>query len=249
MKKLSATLLATTLAVFWGSINAQVTVSSFEKTLETPQTDASTDQKLDTADLTRKLEAAGWHVLEEENGNLIVTRKAGDKNDAASGAKQWQDIEQQLQETGWTTRRDADGSLILIPPAIPAPEAPAAKTGQTGSFEDMQQKLRDAGWEVTNTADGSILLYPPASKVTNKPRACPGLPQTAGVSLPVDSWQKAHSIATDWLNHQSGYNATVGKIRKILNVYIVSIVADRTPHTLIQQIAIRNSDGAVIVLN
>ncbi|WP_293886009.1 hypothetical protein [Thiolapillus sp.] len=86
MKKLSATLLATTLAVFWGSINAQVTVSSFEKTLETPQTNASTDQKLDTADLTRKLEAAGWHVLEEENGNLIVTRKAADKNDAASGA-------------------------------------------------------------------------------------------------------------------------------------------------------------------
>jgi len=249
MKNVSATLLAATLAVFCGSINAQVTVSSFEKTLENPEVENSTVQTLDTADLTRKLEAAGWHVLQEENGNLIVTRNSRVRNSVTSGTNPWQDIERQLQETGWTTRRDADGSLVLIPPAKPTTAAPVVQTGQTGSFEDMQQKLREAGWEVTNTADGSILLYPPSSKVTNKPRACPGTPQTAHVTLPVDSWQKAHSIATNWLNHQSGFNATVGKIRKILNVYIISIVADRTPHTLIQQIAIRNTDGAVIVLN
>ncbi len=254
MKKISAILLTMTLSTLSAGIGAQVTVSSFENTLAAPDTSEQTGtdtsiNALDTTKLVDKLEAAGWKVRQESNGSLIIMHDGGTAA-AASRENRWKEIEQQLRKSGWKTLQDADGSLILIPPEKPIVTAPKAEKSDTEeSFQSMQQKLRDAGWQVTNTADGSILLYPPEQTPTNKPRACPGIPQTAGVTLPVNSWQKAHDIAVSWLKGQSGYHASVGRIRKILNIYIVSIVADRTPHTLLQQIAIRNHDGAVIVLN
>lgn len=261
MKITSLILLASTFSTIGFNASAQVTVSSFEKSLPAPdiseaKENSLTPQTLDANSLADKLEAAGWDVQRDKHGNLIITRSTYADAEAsveAANSSPWQDIENQLQQSGWSTRQDVDGSLILFPPAAPVFATADTTTATTAvpadSFESMQQKLRDSGWQVTNAADGSVLLYPPELKTSSKPRPCPGIPQTADIPMPVDSWQKAHSIAINWLENQTGFPASIGRIRKILNIYIVSVVAKQAPHTLLQQIAIRSSDGAIIVLN
>ncbi|MES9886481.1 MAG: hypothetical protein ABW140_06680, partial [Candidatus Sedimenticola sp. 6PFRAG1] len=59
----------------------------------------------------------------------------------------------------------------------------------------------------------------------------------------IDSWSKAHQISTAWLK-LSGFNGvSVGRIRKVNKIYIVSIVASESPHGLRNQLIIRTTDG------
>jgi hypothetical protein len=67
--------------------------------------------------------------------------------------------------------------------------------------------------------------------------------------LPIDQWTEANEIAKEWVVSIGEKGLTVGMIRKILRVYLVSIVQDVKPYALQHQIAIRQSDGHVIVLN
>ncbi len=256
MKRKIWLLMATTVSlVFGSSLYAQTTVSDYERSLteEAPPSGLEKTKNLDLDQLSQRLQAAGWRVDRDAQGNLVARRReqtASHKSDSSA----WADVEQQLQQTGWTTRRDADGSLILAPPATQndaVVETDEASGDSMGSFDQIQDKLRAAGWKVNKTADGNLLLYPPdrVKSTDSKPLACAGTPLPADIELPVDSWAKANAIAHAWLLQQTGFNAAVGKIRKVLNVHIVSIVADRPPYKLIQQIAIRKNDGAVIVLN
>jgi len=225
-------LLAASLSVILGSVSAEDSLSSFEQALK------------DT----------GWSVQREADGSLILESKedpGSTQENITSTEDQWPQLQDKLQAAGWLVEREADGSLRLAPPATDTSAKPEAieetpETDEGDSFQSMQQKLKDAGWGVSNSPDGSVLLYPPDR---SKPEACPGIALTANVTLPVDSWKEAHDIAQGWLNEQSPFNAAVGKIRKILGVYLVSIVSDAEPFSLIQQVAIRSHDGALIVLN
>jgi hypothetical protein len=71
----------------------------------------------------------------------------------------------------------------------------------------------------------------------------------ANFELPIDDWAEANSIANAWLKSADNKTLAIGKIRKILRVYLVSIVTNEAPFVLQHQIAIRQSDGHVIVLN
>ncbi len=225
-------LLAASLSTLIGSVSAEDSLSSFEQALK------------DT----------GWSVQREADGSLILESKELTRStpeNSPSTEDQWPQLQSKLQAAGWFVEREADGSLRLAPPeaeTLPEPKAapPVTETDEEDSFQSMQQKLRDAGWGVANSSDGSILLYPP-DRI--KPQACPGIAPTVDVMLPVDTWKEAHDIAQGWLNEQSPFNAAVGKNRKVLNIYLVSIVSDTAPFGLIQQVAIRSSDGALIVLN
>lgn len=225
-------LLAASLSILIGNVSAEDSLSSFEQALK------------DT----------GWSVQREADGSLILEPQAltgGTQGNNTSTEDQWPQLQNKLRAAGWFVEREADGSLRLAPPETethPEPKAapPIMEPDEENSFQSMQQKLKDAGWGVSNSPDGSILLYPPGS---SKPKASPGIAPTVDVMLPVDSWKKAHDITQGWLNEQSHFNATVGKIRKILNIYVVSIVSNTAPFNLIQQVAIRNSDGALIILN
>jgi len=205
----------------------------------------------------RALKETGWSVRHSEDGSLILESRVSSDSvseNNTSGEDQWPQLQSKLQAAGWFVEREADGSLRLAPPeaeTLPEPKAapPVTETDEEDSFQSMQQKLRDAGWGVTNSSDGSILLYPPDKPDLEKPKPCPGTATTVSIVLPVDSWREAHDIAQGWLNNQSPFNAAVGKIRKVLNIYLVSIVSDTAPFGLIQQVAIRSSDGALIVLN
>lgn len=225
-------LLAASLSIFVSSVFAEDSLPSFEQALK------------DT----------GWSVQREADGSLILEPKeltGSTQGNSTVTEDQWPQLKDKLQAAGWLVEREADGSLRLAPPASGASAEPevipqAAETNEENSFQSMQQKLKDAGWDVSNSPDGSILLYPPKR---SKPQACPGIALTLDIMLPVDSWKEAHDIAQGWLNEQSPFNAAVGKIRKILDIYLVSIVSDTAPFSLIQQVAIHSSDGTLIVLN
>lgn len=239
---------AAVIFTFNSMTSAQETVSSYEQSLTPPTPPPTT---LDLEEISNQLQDAGWHVEQQSDGSLVARSSARNKQTPQSAVSQdqWQSLQTQLNGTGWVSKRNKDGSLSLFPPI--RQQALSAETGSEGanSFEKMERKLRQAGWQVTHTSAGDILLYPPEKKDSNKVKACPGIALTADVSLPVDTWKKAHRIAQSWLSDQENNNSSVGRIRKIINIYIISIVSQTSPHRLIQQIAIRNHDGAIIVLN
>ena len=208
--------------------------------------------------LEKALEESGWAVHRDPDGNLLLApvERSGPEQAAPKTAiaDQWPELASKLQSAGWLVEHEADGSLRLVSPGTEAKQKSAEDTKEPAnafqsSSDRMQRQLRDAGWKVTRSSDDSLLLYPPGYSGFGKPEPCPGVPTSVAVSLPVDNWQDAHDIAQGWLRIQEPFNAAVGKIRKILNVYLVSIVSSKPPYNLIQQIAIRNSDGSVIVLN
>ena len=233
--RLLRVLLAVSMSTLICSVAAQESLSSFEQALK----------------------ATGWSVQREVDGSLILEpRKSLEsiQGNNISTEDQWPQLQNELQAAGWFVEREADGSLVLVPPGTATSVkqkaiGQEAEISRAGPSPAMQQQLRDTGWRVINTPDGSILLYPPGISVAKKPQPCPGTTLEAEISLPVDSRHEAYRIARGWLKNQPPFHAAVGIILKVLNVHLVSIVSDQAPNPLIQQIAIRNSDGAVIVLN
>lgn len=206
--------------------------------------------------LAKELEASGWKVRREADGTLVLEPREPEISQGTTPPRKdrWLEIQQKLQRAGWSAEREADGSLRLKPPVTAARVEPDvavtdSEPGNESLFSGMQGRLRDSGWRVTHATDGSILLYPPGKPKSDKARPCPGSAPAVEVTLPVDNWQEAYDIARGWLDNQSISHASVGKIRKILNIYLISIVSSEAPYSLIQQVAIRNSEGTVMVLN
>ncbi len=206
--------------------------------------------QLPLSGLEQALKDTGWSVQQEPDGSLILipgdTTKNSSKGEStlADGGFEMQ---RELQAAGWKVNREADGTLVLFPQVTSASQQAQPITSMLDAR--MQQQLQQAGWGITENSDGSVLLYPPEQSRSSLPLASSGTVPSIPLSLPVDNWQEAYAISQSWLDRQTPYQATVGKIRKVLRIYLVSIVSENAPHTLLQQIAIRSSDGAVIVLN
>ena len=242
---------------------AQNSVADYERSLEANNngtqvrqdvnSDAISSYNFNNKNLIQKLHNSGWDVKRDDQGNLILRpqKKSVQKvNNSKSREKQWQELKSKFQAAGWGAEVDPGGSIRLTPPAKPYKESTEdfAKP-DLFSFRDMQQKLKDSGWEIHNNSDGSIFLFPPQKNIEHKLPVCMGTKPGVAVSLPVNSWQDAYNIARHWLQQQSVKQAMVGKIRKIFNIYLISIVSDKAPFALKHQIAIRRADGQVLVLN
>ncbi len=214
--------------------------------------------------MQQQLKAAGWDASRDADGSLVLippgktaettTQKEEPVSSAADG--QWEQMQQQLKAAGWDASRDADGSLVLIPPgesvqAAAPEEESAAPEKQADSMQTMQEKLRETGWQVTENSDGSILFYHPKQQRSEKDTIRParGHAPPADFNLPVTSWAQARTLTLKWLKLKSPGNFTVGKIREIYDVYLVSILTNSRSDRLKHQIAIRKSDGHIIVLN
>jgi hypothetical protein len=270
-------LLNASLFTLISNTHAQESVSSFEQSIinkneaviqtRPENVVAGTPANFDMKALKIELKTRGWDIQQKTDGSLILLHrkpsgnsldKMADKNKASN--HQWQQLQQKLQNAGWSAVLDTDGSMRLTPPnTVSATKSEefshAIKSIENednffkGTFKNTQQKLKESGWHVTNNSDGSVLLYPPKNAVSKKIYSCPGIKPVVEVLLPVDSWQEAHDIAQGWLNDEIIPHSSVGKIREIFNVYIISIVSSETPFVLKHQIAIRKSNGVVIVLN
>ena len=205
--------------------------------------------------LADSLEAQGWHARRDSHGNILYTRERplpdvprSHRNAALKTA---------LEAKGWKVRWDADDNMILRPPMGQHASAPLvsamAKTASpvTRIVPGMEY------WNIERLPDGSLAFHPKTDSASDVspparlPGSCAASRYTADTAkLPVDSWRKAKSIGDAWLADAGiAETATSGRIRKVLRVYLVSIVTKRSPHRLLHQIAIRSADGSVIVLD
>ncbi len=242
---------------------AQDSVADYERSLEADNnklqahevlnSDEISSYNFNNKNLIQKLHNSGWDVIKDDEGSLILRpqKKSVQKvNNSKSRKEQWQKLKSKFQAAGWGAEIDQGGSMRLTPPVKPFKESTedSAKP-DIFSFQDMQQKLKDSGWGIRNNSDGSIFLFPPQKTIDHKLLICTGTMPGVAVSLPVNSWQDAHNIAQHWLQQESIEQTMVGKIRKIFNIYLISIVSDKAPYALKHQIAVRRTDGHVLFLN
>ena len=241
-------------------------IAASTQNISTPTAKDPSTQNIDLQTLGNKLEAAGWKVERQADGSLELHPRETAKREGSTTQKEesapsptdarWDQMQQQLNAAGWKTTREADGSLLLIPPgeavqAAAPEEQAAAPEKQADSMQTMQTKLRETGWQVTENSDGSIIFYPPKQQRSEKGiiRPASGHAPPADFDLPVTSWSQARTLTLKWLEQQSPDNLTVGKIREIYDVYLVSILTNSRSDRLKHQIVIRKSDGHIIILS
>ncbi len=187
-------------------------------------------------------------------------------------------LEDALRARGWSVDHAPDGSLLLYPPRPTHDSGAAAKAGPEAAPSPGPGGLRhwsvrrtpDGGWLFTpQAADATTATSHPSAKpdrARERSRSaperatghtqgvtapCPGLELTGTrVDLPVNTWSEARRLARAWVRAANlEKKATVGRIREILEVYLVSIVTRQPPYRLLHQLAIRRDDGHLIVLN
>jgi hypothetical protein len=182
------------------------------------------------------------------------------------------DVERLLLERGWRMETDASGNTLLLPAQAPRPSnrslesvSPATTeevAATTDPFVQFQRSLSEKGWLVKSASDGSILVYPPVRKEVSQAGKrdvgstrrgyCAGIDLTAvqqqEVLLPIDSPEKAFRLATDWIANFGHADHAVGRIRRINQVYSVSVVDTEPPFHLRNQLIIRSDNGRVIAV-
>ena len=214
------------------------------------------------------LRAAGWNVEVLADGSLQLTAApqslpVADAVEPQTPAlpKSGPDGWSVLRTYGWRVETGPDGTTFLFPPPAvssveseKAPE-PARSEAQAEVARDLDALLAERGWRAEREADGSVLLFP-LLRAAGAPAALepsaghvPAAVREEKVPLPIDSWEKAQAVALSWLETVGDPALRPGKIRRILRVYLVSIVGDEPPHPLLHQIAVGVDDGRVVVLN
>ena len=212
-------------------------------------------------DFKQALKSKGWDVKQSQDGTLtlIPPQQANDGDETDVGAEKVtpetsrlpvEALQKRLEAAGWIVSRDTDGSLVFH-----RPDNIEQKSKQASSEElpaGLDSLLDNPHWRVEKSPDGSLLLYPQEPEVDKQfdsAQITQGVSVIAKLKLPVDEWAEADSIARAWLESTGDKSLAIGKIRKILRVYLVSVVQNEAPFVLQHQIAIRQSDGHVIVLN
>jgi hypothetical protein len=183
-----------------------------------------------------------------------------------------------LRRAGWRVETQPDGATLLYPPGSsssvvetvpnqpstasePAPfitPIPTPAPVQPAPQQDLDSLLSDRGWRAERAADGSLLLLPlgaaieePAGKSAASERYMGLVPpaiQDGSVQLPVEGWKAARTVARSWLETTGDETLGLGKIRRVLKVYLVTIVDTNRSAVLRHQIAIGVDDGRVTVL-
>ena len=129
-----------------------------------------------------------------------------------------------LEPHGWRVEREPDGSVLLIPGAATAPLPPVPVAIEEGAGQQLEREEA-----MTLQWDGIVL--PPIRE--------------GGITIPVDTWSKAHDLARAWVAASRQEDLQVGKIRRINRRYVVSVVSNKSPYNLRYQLIIRIADGHV----
>jgi hypothetical protein len=184
-----------------------------------------------------------------------------------------------LESFGWRVETDTDGATLLYPPsanqapaAMPPPMpastpraqatppqqgvAPPPETQAPSPRGALAQQLdtllAERGWRTQWEADGSLLLLPLGQTLPRvRPAAgvVPGAVTGGQVDLPLDTPAEVRSVAASWLAAIGDPRLFPGQIYAVAEIYLVNILSSTPPHDLRHQIAIRATDGRVVVLN
>lgn len=224
-------------------------------------TPAAVDAGL-TESLRQALEAQGWQAEQAEDGSVIYRQpSAPNQQDPAQPTIEplrGKALQDHLNKRGWQLQWNPSGSLILRPQGQVGKTLEQAKPAAVGEpLDRLPDQPGFEYWRIEKQADGSWTFQPlaqtPAASVSTSGAAilgrCEGIEiENAAVSLPVDAWSEAQMLAQAWLRDAGIRGLLVGKIRRVLGIYLISLVEDSTPHSLKHQLAIRASDGRVILL-
>ena len=206
----------------------------------------------DLHQLQALLGPANWRVAQDSAGNIFLFPSPRG-NDALA------------------ISRDAASAVPRQTVVKPRPAPPAAdphrarEPGAAGptviGFEDVRALLAARGWKLETDPAGNWLLTPqgepnpqsasPAAakdaraEVSGRP---PGLGPSGTVTQPVHRQADAVARAEQWLARAGKTGLAVGAVRRIHQVFLVSIVGESPPHRLQNQLAIRVEDGLVVPL-
>lgn len=212
--------------------------------------------------LKQTLEQQGWKAERLDNGDIIYRQPVVTDTKPISaqepGPVAGDRLRQSLRQSGWKTELAQDGGLILWPQQKPT--AAEATPPKSGSEPDLAvPDLSGLGyWRIQKGADGSLLLHPlpgvdsPSKQVDGDRRSdrCEALDLDAASSgMPVDNWDEVRKLAAAWKKKVGLEDAGIGRIRKIGRVYLLGIVDRAPPHRLRHQLAVRASDGCVMLLD
>jgi hypothetical protein len=220
---------------------------------------------LNQADIPRLLLERGWRIETNARGDMLLRPVSPPAPP---------DIDQLLRERGWRMLSDVHGNTLLMPlapaaaasaepAAPPRPQAaPAPAPGAASPTEEpraqFRQALEDKGWTVRAEPDGSLTVFPPAfapqAPRPDAARAATGHGYCAGITLageeaerPIDSEEKARRLGTAWIAQFGQADYEVGKARQINQVFVVSIVESTPPHSLRNQLVVRE-DASIVAL-
>ncbi len=185
------------------------------------------------------------------------------------------DIQRLLRDRGWRLEQDASGNTILTPANAGTSTSGTMKLEETANdsgdtetattadpFSQFQRSLRKKGWRVESAPDGAVLVYPPISGKASDAYQADAAPAQRGhykgiesatvlageVALPVDNEAEAGRIARDWVERFGSPEQVVGRIRRVNDVHIVSIVDETPPYRLRNQLIILTETGRVIAI-
>ncbi len=212
--------------------------------------------------LRQALEAQGWQAEQTQDGSLIYRQipeqGSQGRQQPVTTTLAGEDLGETLQQRGWQMEWSPGGSLILKPQsqAVQQSAAVEPKT-EAKSAEELPDLPGFDYWRIEKQPDGSLHFHPltgdagavqPSAQAITLGR-CDGVQiQDVAIQLPVNEWGQAKALAQGWVDNAALEGLLVGRIRRVLGVYLVSLVADTAPHHLKHQIVIRASDGRVILL-
>ncbi len=201
---------------------------------------------------------------------------ANNTTDLVVNVDQLGELEAMAKQAGWKVERNAAGDLLLYPSTFVGDDAsqktvPAKKselstpttdtTIDATALDHLEKTLGKKGWQVERNTDGDLLLYPAAADeqrptgqhltvhVTAFKQCVDDTSETihpANISLPISSESDAKAIANAWLTVFGKGGDSIGKIRRVNMLYIVSVVSSEQPHTLLRQLVIDQRTGNVI---
>lgn len=224
-----------------------------EQPLQARAVDQGRIPATDLDSLRQALKEKGWKVSQDQNGDLLVYPSgavvAAEPLDSGEpDTDRLDDLRALLSASGWKVDKRAQGDLVLYPASPPAAaksEDKVLRIEQT-DVVGVKNALDKAGWRTERRNDGSLILYP-RSGSSPEVAAMERDPVSMGkVKLPVDSWKEARLIASYWIGQQANQGLSLGKIRKVNWIYLVSIVEKSPPYRLKNQLAIRSQDGRVV---
>ncbi len=206
----------------------------------------------DMSGLEKALRARGWKTTRGKDGALLLFLPEPDKGAEVSGAP-----EPARSEAPSSQSADQAGAV---------PVAKAEQGERADSLEELKKLASQRGWRTQWDEEGNLLLFPAGSgqeQSESAPRKASVLPLyvaatsdcqfdripvslSEGLNLPIDRWGEARKIATLWLRLKGDEGESVGRIREVNNLYIVSIVLSTAPHKLRKQLVIYKPDGRVM---
>ncbi|MES9833252.1 MAG: hypothetical protein ABW139_13535 [Candidatus Thiodiazotropha sp. DIVDIV] len=211
--------------------------------------------------LQKSLQSQGWHEQRTTDGSVIYRQPGStstrDNIQSPPSNLQKNQLGDALKYRGWDANWDSDGSLILKPQVDIGDTKLTEDKSTTQPQNDLIPNLPGFEyWRIEKDPDGSLRFHP-IEKAPNSFSNTQQDPSVScewaklsldNVSLPIDQWTEVNQLSKAWLNASGIQGVQVGKVRKVLRIYLVSLVEKTAPYRLVHQLAVRASDGGIVLL-